>query len=169
MRIKSNGNVGINTTTPYSKLDIKGCAGFGAAINGGNATTSTTGWGQVDGGSLYINWGLSGSGSNGDTVSFTYNATSWKSWTLQYNFASTNGISYGVVGGYWNNSGSSSNLTQEDNLGVSVSVTHPVGQEVLVTFTFTAIGTHPMCNFVYMQSGGDGQPRMDRVTLNAVT
>jgi len=163
------GNVGVNTTTPYSKLDIKGCAGFGAAINGGNATTSTTGWSQQNGGSLYINWGLGGSGSSGDTVSFTYNATSWKSWTLQYNFASTNGISYGVVGGYWNNSGSSSNQTQEDNLGVSVSVTHPVGQEVLVTFTFTAIGTHPMCNFVYMQSGGDGQPRMDRVTLNAVT
>lgn len=164
----SGGNVGIGTTSPETKLQVKGVVSTGAAIHDGNVNYSVTGFGAQDGGALHINFGLSAVTSSGDTITFTYAATSWKSWSLNYNFASTNGISKGVVGGYWNNSGGATHHNETDNLGVSVAVTH-TGQGNTVTFTFTSLGTHPMAHFVYMQSGGDGQPRADRVTLNAAT
>ena len=168
MRITKEGNVGINITNPETALRVKGIVGTGAAIHDPNAAYSVTGFGVQDGGALHMTFGLSAVTSSGDTITFTYAATSWKSWSLNYNFASTNGVCKGVVGGYWNNSGGSTNHTETDNLGVSVAVTH-TGQGNTVTFTFTALGTHPMAHFVYMQSGGDGQPRADRVTLNATT
>jgi len=154
------------TTSPTSRLDVLGCVSMGAAIAGNNAAYSASGFSHQDGGSLHMNYSLGGSTSSGDTITFTYAATTWKSWSLKYNFASTSGITSGTVGGYWNNSGGSSNHTEHNNHGVSVAVTHS-GQGNTVTFTFTNLGTHPMANFVYMQGGGDGQPRMDRVTLNA--
>ena len=165
------GNVGINDTNPNTRLRVRGAIGVGAAIYDSNIAYSVTGFGAQDGGALHINFGLSAVTSSGDTITFTYGATSWKSWSLNYNFASTNGISKGVVGGYWNNSGGSSHHNETDNLGISVAVTHggTNNQSNIVTFTFTALGTHPMAHFVYMQSGGDGQPRADRVTLNAAT
>ena len=147
-------------------MQINGCLAIGSAIYDGNITRTFTNFSQQAGGSLHINIGLGGGASSGDTITFEYAAVSWKSWSLSYNFASTNGISYGVVGGYWNNSGTSQNQTQQNNLGVSVAVTHN-GQSNLITFTFTNLGTHAMANFVYMQAGGDGQPKGSRVTITA--
>ena len=164
----SDGNVGIGLTGPETKLQVKGAVGMGAAIHDGNIAYSSSGFGNQDGGSLHINYSLSAATSSGDTITFTYAATVWKSWSLKYNFASTSGITQGVVGGYWNNSGGSSNHTEHNDLGVSVAVTH-TGQGNTITFTFTSAGTHPMANFVYMQGGGDGQPRADRVTLTSST
>ena len=160
------GNVGIGVTGPLTKMQINGCLAIGSAIYDGNITRTFTNFSQQPGGSLHINIGLGGGATSGDTITFEYAAVLWKSWSLSYNFASTNGISYGVVGGYWNNSGTSQNQTQQNNLGVSVAVTHN-GQSNLITFTFTALGTHAMTNFVYMQSGGDGQPIASRVTITA--
>ena len=164
--IDDGGNVGIGVTGPLTKMEINGCLAIGSAIYDGNITRTFTNFSQQNGGSLHINIGLGGGASSGDTITFEYAALSWKSWSLSYNFASTNGISYGVVGGYWNNSGTSQNQTDKNNLGVSVAVTHN-GQSNLITFTFTALGVHAMANFVYMQSGGDGQPIASRVTITA--
>ena len=162
-----NGNLGIGTTSPYSLLDVDGAITNGSATNDSNISTSTTAFSQQDGGALHITWGLGGNAASGSTIVFTYAATSWKSWTLKYNFASTNGITQGVIGGYWNNSGGNQNSEDIDNLGCSAAVTHggTGNQNIIVTFTFTALGTHPMANFVYMQAGGDGHPRADRVSI----
>ena len=167
MIIDENQNVGIGTTSPYSLLDVDGAITNGSATNDSNISTSTTAFSQQDGGALHITWGLGGNAASGSTIVFTYAATSWKSWTLKYNFASTNGITQGVIGGYWNNSGGNQNSEDIDNLGCSAAVTHggTGNQNIIVTFTFTALGTHPMANFVYMQAGGDGHPRADRVSI----
>ena len=166
INILNNGNVGIQETAPATRMQINGCLGIGSAVNDGNITRTFTNFSQQDGGSLHINIGLGGGSSSGDTITFEYAALSWKSWSLVYNFASTSGIAYGVAGGYWNNSGGSTNQTQQNNLGVSVAITHN-GQSNLITFTFTNLGTHAMANFVYMQAGGDGQPKGSRVTITA--
>ena len=166
MRLRSDGNFGVQDTNPSTRMQINGCLGIGSAVYDGNISRTFTNFSQQPGGSLHINIGMGGGSSSGDTVTFEYAAVSWKSWSLVYNFASTSGISYGVCGGYWNASGGSTNQTQQNNLGVSVAVTHN-GQSNLITFTFTALGTHAMANFVYMQSGGDGQPIASRVTITA--
>jgi len=168
MRITNAGNVGIGITSPKTRLVVRGTLGIGPAIADNNIAYSSTNFSHQDGGALHMNYSLGGNSSSGDTITFTYAATTWKSWSLKYNFASTSGITYGVVGGYWNNSGGSSNHTEHNNHGVSVAVTH-TGQGNTVTFTFTNLGTHPMAQFVYMQGGGDGQPRADRVTLNGAS
>jgi hypothetical protein len=162
-------NVAIGlTSSPTTRLEVRGALSIGPAIADNNIAYSSTNFSHQDGGALHVNYSLGGSTSSGDTITFTYAATTWKSWSLKYNFASTSGITQGVVGGYWNNSGGSSNHIDHNNHGVSVAVTH-TGQGNTVTFTFTNLGTHPMGHFVYMQGGGDGQPRADRVTLNGVT
>ena len=167
MIIDNVGNVGIGTTSPNSLLELDGAIGIGGASGDSNVSISTTAFTAQSAGSLHINWGVQGSAANGSTVVFTYAATSWKSWTLKYNFASTNGITQGVIGGYNNSSSSGGSSVYDINeLGCSAVATNS-GQTVIVTFTFTALGVHPMTSFVYMQSGSDGQPRADRVSLQA--
>ena len=168
MRLRSDGNFGVQDTNPLTRMQINGCLGIGSAVYDGNISRTFTNFSQQPGGSLHINIGMGGGSSSGDTVTFEYAALSWKSWSLVYNFASTSGIAYGVAGGYWNNSGGSTNQTQQNNLGVSVAITHN-GQSNLITFTFTNMGTHAMANFVYMQSGGDGEPKGSRVTITATS
>ena len=168
MRLRSDGNFGVQDTNPLTRMQINGCLGIGSAVYDGNISRTFTNFSQQPGGSLHINIGMGGGSSSGDTVTFEYAALSWKSWSLVYNFASTAGITYGVAGGYWNGSGGSTNQTQQNNLGVSVAITHNV-QSNIITFTFTNMGTHAMANFVYMQSGGDGQPIGSRVTITATS
>ena len=164
--IDSSGNVGIGTTSPDSLLELDGAIGIGGASGDSNVSISTTAFTAQSAGCLHVNWGVAGTAANGSTIVFTYAATAWKSWTLKFNFASTNGMTQGVIGGYNNNNGGGSSVYDINALGCSAVATNS-GQTVIVTFTFTALGIHPMMSFVYMQSGGDGQPRADRVSLQA--
>ena len=80
-------------------------------------------------------------------------------------------MTIGVIGGYWNNSGSTTSNTSINNLGMSAAVTYggTGNQNIIVTFTFTSLGTHPLSSFKYIQHGGDGKPLASKtsITLNS--
>jgi len=166
-----DNSLGIGTTSPDGRLDVRGAISSGMALEDADVSLTSHGATAQATGTLEISQGWSSSTSSGDTIVFRHNSTSWKAWILHYNFASTNGVTIGVIGGYWNNSGSSSNNFIENNLGASVAVTHggTGNQNIIVTFTFTSLGTHPLSSFKYIQSGGDGKPLASKtsITLNS--
>ena len=168
--IQTGGNVGIGTTGPSAKLDARGAIMTGSAVEDGNfSSTTATGMSNAESGSLQITQGWVGSGTNGDTVVFRYNATSWKSWGLEWNFMSTNGMSSGFIGGYNNNSTGHSKVINNNAHGITVSFSNS-SQHNIITFTSTSgFGTHPMASFKYYQSGGDGRPYPSKasITMNS--
>ena len=170
LTIDTNKNVGIGTTSPSAKLDARGAIMTGSAAEDGNfSSTTATGMSVCESGSLQITQGWVGSGANGDTVVFRYNATSWKSWGLEWNFMSTNGMSSGFIGGYNNNSTGHSKVINNNAHGITVSYANS-SQNNIITFTSTSgFGTHPMASFKYYQSGGDGRPYPSKasITMNS--
>ena len=168
--VKEGGNVGIGTTAPEAKLDARGAIMTGSAAEDGNfSSTTANGMSVCESGSLQITQGWVGSGTNGDTVVFRYNATSWKSWGLEWNFMSTNGMSSGFIGGYNNNSTGHSKVINNNAHGITVSYANS-SQNNIITFTSTSgFGTHPMASFKYYQSGGDGRPYPSKasITMNS--
>ena len=163
MTILSGGSVGIGNTNPYSVLDVDGVITNRTASSDPNFTTAVVGMSLTYAGSLQFTQGFAGTSSAGDTVVFTYSAGSWKSWSLDYTFASTNGLVKGTIGGYNNNSGGGSNFFLINNFGITAVATGS-GQTVIVTFTGN-FGIHMMCDMRYSQGGGDGAPRADRASL----
>ena len=162
------GSVGIGKTAPKGSLDVAGAITSGIAQFDPNISLSSNGATPQNGGALEISQAWSVSTSSGDTIVFSHDSVSWKSWILHYNFASTAGLTSGMIGGYWNNSGGQSNVFIVNALGASVVVTH-AGQSIIVTFTFTNLGTHPLASFKFMQGGGDGQPLASKtsITINS--
>jgi hypothetical protein len=160
----STRNVGIGTTVPYSVLDVNGVITNRTATQDPNFTVTVVGMSSLDGGSLQFTQGFAGSSSAGDTVVFRYNAASWKSWSLDYTFASTNGLVKGTIGGYNNNSGGGTNFFLANQMVLNTPVATNSGQNVIVTFTGN-FGIHMMCDMRYSQGGGDGSPRADRASL----
>ena len=167
LTINTSGNVGIGATDPLSVLDVDGVIANRAADNDTNFTVSTTGMSKVASGSLQFTQGFSGTSSSGDRVQFTYQATSWKSWSLDYTFASTDGLVKGTIGGYNNNSGGGNNSFLKNDMNITAVATN-FGQIVIVTFTGN-FGVHMMCDMRYSQGGGDGAPRSDRASLNYIS
>ena len=169
--VTSGHNVGIGKTTPKGSLDVAGAITSGIAQFDPNITLSSIGATPQNGGALEISQAWSVGTSSGDTIVFSHDSVSWKSWILHYNFASTSGLTSGMIGGYWNNSGGQTNVFIVDALGASVAVTHAgaAGQSIIVTFTFTNLGTHPLASFKFMQGGGDGQPLASKtsITINS--
>ena len=167
--INNSGNVGIKNTNPYSILDVNGVITNRTASADPNFTVTANGMSVQDSGSLQFTQGFAGTSSAGDTVVFTYSATSWKSWNLEFVFTSTgNGsgqaVCKGNIGGYNNNNGGgNSNFTQNLNTPITAVATNS-GQHVIVTFTGN-FGIHMMCDMRYSQGGGDGAPRADRASL----
>ena len=165
----NNTGIGL-TSSPQAKLDARGAIMTGSAAEDGNfSSTTATGMSVCESGSLQINQGWVGSGTSGDTIVFRYDATAWKSWGLEWNIMSTNGMSSGFIGGYNNNSTGHSKVTNNNAHGITVSFSKS-NQNNIITFTSTTgFGTHPMASFKYYQSGGDGRPYPSKasITMNS--
>ena len=171
MRIGSGGNVSINNTVDKGRLSVHGSLTVGSTKDDPDITVTETG----DDISVTANRGgyidvivpMQGTTTQNCTLTFTYAKTSWASWSLDYEFASTDGFTKGCMGGYNNNSTGVEGATQFEGISMSYAVTNS-GQSTIVTFTFdgsAGLGIHPMAKFRYAQSGGDGMPRADRVTV----
>ena len=168
MSINQAGNLGVGSTSAYNRIHSAGVLGIGTANQTPGLTSTMSGGGggaQYAAGSIYVVQGYAGTMSSGDTFTFIYEATSWKSWSAEFVFTSTSGMSRGAEGGYNNNSNGHGSEMGINNLGCT-AVTTNVGQHVKIVFTFTNPGVHPMAKLTYSQSGGDGVPRADRVSIN---
>ncbi len=162
--IKSDGNVGIGVTGPTERLTVDGVIANRTASEDPNFTVTAVGMSTTYGGSLQFTQGFVGTSSAGDTVVFRYNATGWKSWSLDYTFAGANmGLVKGTIGGYNNNSSGATNAFLSNTINATVSVANS-GQNVIVTFTGN-FGIHMMCDMRYSQGGGDGYPVATRASL----
>ena len=159
----NGGKVGIGVTGPTERLTVDGVIANRTASADPNFTVATSNMSIITAGSLQFTQGFAGTSSAGDTVVFRYNAVSWKSWSLDYTFASTNGMVKGTVGGYNNNSGGYNNSFLSNQYGLTCVVTN-VGQHVVVTFTGN-FGVHMMCDMRYSQGGGDSSPVASRASL----
>ena len=161
--IALQGNVAINTTTTYdAALRVVGAT---STVNGHGdlASISTETGSVVSSGSIKHEIGYSGTYSSGKTWTWTYAATSWKSFHVSLKVASTAGFSSYEGGGYNNNGGPMNTVEHGNDLG-SFVITRS-GQQMIMTYTTNTTHIHPFFELTYRQSGGDGSPRMDRLSL----
>ena len=161
--IALQGKVAINTTTTYdAALRVVGAT---STVNGHGdlASISTETGSVVSSGSIKHEIGYSGTYSSGKTWTWTYAATSWKSFHVSLKVASTAGFSSYEGGGYNNNGGPMNTVEHGNDLG-SLVITRS-GQQMIMTYTTNTTHIHPFFELTYRQSGGDGSPRMDRLSL----
>ena len=169
--IQPNGNVGLGTSTPFSRLDVTGVLSIGVASSDPSFTVASTGMSLINGGSLDIVQGFAGTSSAGDTLVFKYEATSWKAWQLEYCISAAYGFLKGGVGGYLNTGTPNAyyyiTTSQGSNMNISSVVATSGGasnQHIIITIT-GVFGIHTCVRMKYTQSGGDGAPRADRASL----
>ena len=129
-------------------------------------------------GKLIMNFHSIGTMTAGDTIVFTYNAISWKSWFFKIRFSSTGGyIGELWAGGYNNNSNGyqvinpryyaaasgdgASNTTVE---GATLTVTRN-GQANTMTLTLNNTHVHPLFEIEYSCGGGEGYPQASRASI----
>ena len=176
MRISSDGHVGIGRD-PDVTLEVDGPLKITNNTAGGISQTHTN-MTVANSGKLLINFGSIGTMTTGDTIVFTYAATSWKSWFFKIRWSSTGGYMGELwAGGYNNNSdgyqilnpryyaaGSgdgSSNTTVE---GATLTVTRS-GQGNTMTLTLNNSHIHPLFEIEYACGGGEGIPNASKATL----
>ena len=161
----STGNVGIGTTAPTESLTVLGAI---SAKNGHEdlATHTLNSYASiVSSGTLEFTLGYNGSLAVGRVFTFTYEATSWKSWMFEIEVASTHGYTTIKSGGYNNNS-NGKNIYEVGDAQNAGTLTHTnSGQHNVFTYTLNSSMIHPAFKIKYTQSGGDGAPRMDRMKL----
>ena len=160
----STGRVGIGDTAPTEKLRVSGSTGI---FNGHNDLASHTHaiGSVVSSGKINGTVGYSGTYAANKTWTFTYAATTWKSWQATFRIASTCGFAVMEAGGYWNNGGPLNVVEVADSNTVATLTVTNSGQGLVFTITLNTTHIHPFIEWEYRQSGGDGAPRMDRMSL----
>ena len=176
----SNSSGGVGTTlgrAPDVSLEVGGPLKILNNTAGGVSQTHTN-MTVANSGKLLINFASIGTMTSGDTIVFTYNAISWKSWFFKIRWSSTGGyIGELWAGGYNNQSdgaqvinpryyaaGSgdgSSNTTVE---GATLTVTRS-GQANTMTLTLNNTHVHPLFEIEYSCGGGEGYPQASRASI----
>jgi hypothetical protein len=163
MRIDPDGHTSIGLTDGLgSRLAVQGSL----RLLGGHADLAsiTTAVGSVvASGSITHTIGYSGTYVAGKTWTWTYAAASWKSFHVTLRVSGTAGFSTYEGGGYNNNGGPMDTVEHGNDLG-SFEVTRN-GQNMIMTYTAGTTTIHPFFELTYRQSGGDGSPYMDRLSL----
>jgi hypothetical protein len=163
MTLTAGGNVGIGLTDGLgSTLAVQGSLRL---LNGhADLASITTATGSVvASGSITHTIGYSGTYVTGKTWTWTYAATSWKSFHVTLRVSGTAGFSTYEGGGYNNNGGPMNTVEHGNDLGSFVVTRN--GQNMVMTYTAGTTTIHPFFELTYRQSGGDGAPYMDRLSL----
>ncbi len=170
------GKVGIGRA-PDVTLEVDGPLKITNNTAGGISQTHTN-MTVGNSGKLLINFASIGTMTTGDTIVFSYAATSWKSWFFKIRWSSTGGYMGELwAGGYNNNSDGyqilnpryyaadsgdgSSNGTVE---GATLTVTRS-GQANTMTLTLNNNHIHPLFEIEYACGGGEGIPNASKATI----
>ena len=170
------GKVGIGRA-PDVTLEVNGPLKITNNTVGGISQTHTN-MTAANSGKLLINFASIGTMVSGDTIVFTYAATSWKSWFFKIRWSSTGGYMGELwAGGYNNNSdgyqilnpryyaagsgdGSSNSTVEAATLTVTRS-----GQANTMTLTLNGTHIHPLFEIEYACGGGEGYPNSSKATI----
>ena len=170
---------GVGTTlgrTPDVSLEVGGPLKIVNNTAGGVSQTHTN-MTAANSGKLLINFASIGTMTSGDTIVFTYAATSWKSWFFKIRWSSTGGYMGELwAGGYNNNSNgygifnpknSSANddgTSQSTTDGATLTVTRS-GQANTMTLTLNNTHVHPLFEIEYACGGGEGYPNSSKASI----
>lgn len=164
-RFTQSGHLGIGSSThARAGLDVSGAIMMTNSDYDLGTHSYSTYANRVNHGAIRVQGGYSGTLGVGRKFTFKYDATSWKAFHGVLVVAATGGHSRFSFGGYWNNSGSCSFGTVENNLNMTPSFITS-GQSVRFDLTLGQAMTHPVFYVEYHQSGGDGEARMDRAEM----
>ena len=168
--------VGGSQITPDVSMVVQGPLKIMNNTAGGISQTHTN-MSVASSGKFIINFASIGTMSVGDTIVFTYNAISWKSWFYKIRWSSTGGYMGELwAGGYNNNSngygifnpknsGSNTGGAQQSSTdGATLTVTRS-GQANTMTLTLTSGMTHPLFEIEYACGGGEGTPVASRASI----
>ena len=171
---------GVGTTlgrTPDVSLEVNGPLKITNNTNAGVSQTHTN-MTVANSGKLLINFASIGTMTSGDTIVFTYAATSWKSWFFKIRWSSTGGyIGELWAGGYNNNSdgyqilnpryyaaGSGDGASNTTVEGATLSVSRS-GQANTMTLTLNNNHVHPLFEIEYSCGGGEGYPNSSKASI----
>ena len=157
------GEAESNTTDPEAVLHVRGSTMLESRVANIGLGTHTPHFTVGESGELEFMHQFVGTFSTGDTVVFTYESTSWKSWYFEVKIASTDGFYIGRAGGYNNNGGPMHNSEVGDTTMASITPSYS-GQHIIITIGMDS-QVHPMMKFKFACGGGEGHPKASRCKL----
>ena len=164
--LSEGGYVGIGTISPQTTIDLSGALLMRANPTQIGLGTFTSGNGMTvaNGGELQFMHMWAGTMAVNDTIVFTYNAVSWKSWWFEITAASTSGYGHSHIGGYANNSLGYHDLETIHTSMWSLAASNN-GQALTFTVTLNSNWIHPLIKIKFGCGGGEGVPVLSRCSL----